>query len=308
MAGKPQSLSKGQEEEVRKIVRRRLLASGTGILLLLGSCLGISVLGAFVAVKDITEKRIARQFEEPNISALLKSVAEVQAKSIIENQVNDEVTRFKKEIGSQLVDFNKYLDELRTRYEKDYEILSKEVAVLKQRNDITRLGDLGTHKGDRQSLEKLKSIVQESPDESIKLAASAEIARIKSFWANTTKLGGRNLTGTKTDGTQIEEKDIETTELMSLMLQHQQWEIRALAAKALRKRKEKGVPDALLENVRNDQHLEVVKWAADSFAHVTGFKKRDVFSFDDLALWWKENAEEVAKKLKDPKTVTENEK
>lgn len=228
----------------------------------------------------------------------MQEVAEGQAESIIETEVKGEVSRFKQETASQMEGFNAYLDELRVRYENDYKSLSKELAVLQQRNEIARLGDLGTQAADRSAFEKLERLKEEASDDSIGFAAQAEIARVKSFWANTTRVAGQNFV--RPDGTIVKEADISTVDLMDMLLHHQKWNARALAAKALAKRKETGVPDALLLSNRQDQDLEVVRWTVDSFARVTGYEKRDVFSFDAMADWWADHAEEVNKTLTDP--------
>ena len=82
------------------------------------------------------------------------------------------------------------------------------------------------------------------------------------------------------------------------MLANNEWTVRVMAASALKNRKEKGVPDVLLNAARNDQKLDVVKEAIDSFESVTGYTSSDVFGYESAGLWWEQNRQEVESQLK----------
>ena len=142
-----------------------------------------------------------------------------------------------------------------------------------------KLGDLGTIAADRSALEELNRINRESGDASLKSAAGAEIARIKCFWIGITRLKGQEISVIELDGKEKKAKDFTTDELIQEMLSNPQWSVRALAAQALRKRKEKGVPEALIKCVKSDRNLEVVKDAMITFEGVTGYDSPDVLSF-----------------------------
>jgi len=299
MVGKPQTLSKGQTEEVVSIFRKKLFTWGLAFLTIFTGVTGLSLWGIKEQLENIAIQRIAKQFEEPNISSLMRQVAEQQSKSILKKQVNPEVTRFKNEVSSKIDEFEKYLTELKAKYEQDYASLASEVATLKKRNEIMKLGDLGTQAADRSSLEELEKISRESKDVSIKTAADSEIARIKSFWLGITRLKGRNLTK---NGETKKDEDFTTAELIQAMLSSPEWDVRDLAARALQKRKEKGVPEALMKCIKDDRNLEVVKDAMKSFEDVTGYDSPDVFSSIYIEKWWAEHGEETTAELKDSQT------
>jgi len=298
MAGKPQTLSKGQAAEVVTIFRKQLLTWGLVFLTLLTGITGLSLWAIKNRVETIAIQRIAKQFEEPHISDLMEQVAKKQAKFIIEQQVEPVVTRFKNEINNKIGEFDNYLTNLKIKYERDYETLSTEIAVLKKRNEIMKLGDLGTHAAERSALEELEKTVNESKDTSVKTAASSEIARIKAFWTRVTRLKGQEISGIGPTGNKKKEKDFTTDEIIHFMLSHPEWQIRALSAQALHKRKEKGVPTALLSCIEHDRNLEVVRDAVRSFQRVTGYDSPDVFSFEIVNTWWTEHSEEITKKFK----------
>lgn len=302
MAEKSKIFSKKQTEEVISIFRRQLLTWGIAFLAIFTSITGLSLWGIKKQVENIAIQRIANQFEEPQISSLMKQVAEQQSKSILEEEVNPEVTRFKKDVNSSITEFDSYLTELKTKYEQDYTSLSSEIAILKKRNGIMKLGDLGTEAADRSALEELEKISVESEDDSLKIAAKSEIARIKSFWSGVTRLKARSISKIKAGGEMREEEDLTTEELIEAMLSHAEWEIRALAARALGKRKEKAVAEALMKCVKNDRDLEVVKEAVKAFESVTGYESPDVFSSGYIEKWWAKYGEETILKFQDAKS------
>jgi hypothetical protein len=104
MAGKPQTLSKGQEEEVIKILRKQIIAGLIIGLALLTGITGISLWGIKIRLENKMENLVAKQFEEPRIQTVVSNVAERKAERLLSEQINPEVERFKKEIASQLSD------------------------------------------------------------------------------------------------------------------------------------------------------------------------------------------------------------
>lgn len=299
MVGKPQTFSKGQTEEVISILRKQLITWGLLFLAVFTGVTGLSLCGIKKQVERIAIQRIAKQFEEPYISGLMNQVAEQQAKSILEQQVKPEVTRFQNEVNSNIDEFDKYLTVLKAKYEQDYASLSSEVEILKKRNEIMKLGDLGTQAADRSALEELEKISLESEDASIKTAANSEIARIKSFWLKVTRLKGDKL---MENGEVKKNEDFTTAKLIQEMLSNPSWNVRGLAAQALSKRREKGVPEALMKCIKNDRNLEVVRNAMKSFENITKYDSPDIFSSDYIAEWWVEHGEETTAKLKDSQT------
>jgi HEAT repeats len=77
------------------------------------------------------------------------------------------------------------------------------------------------------------------------------------------------------------------------------WEVRAISARLLGQRQEKGVPEALLHIARTDKHLEVRKYAIESFKSITGSNVMGVFNIDGFEKWWKEHYAEVNERLAD---------
>lgn len=153
--------------------------------------------------------------------------------------------------------------------------------------------------GDVGAYEALKSYP--SDDQELAERAKAAVLAIKGFYIGKTKIKGLKLHRTKENGSQIQEDDFETSWLIQVLEQNPHWKIRARAAQLLAKRKEPGVPEALLRSMENDINLWVRKEALDSFEKVTEFKASDVFQFetDSPRRWYKMNKDKIQNRLKE---------
>jgi hypothetical protein len=104
MAGKPQTLSDGQKREVVSVLRKEVLA---GILFGLAVLTGVTGVGLWQIkqrVQSKMEQLVAKQFEEPRIQQVVRDVAADRASTLILEQINPEVARFKAEVASQLTE------------------------------------------------------------------------------------------------------------------------------------------------------------------------------------------------------------
>jgi hypothetical protein len=296
-------LSRDQENHIvtmlwHRLWRRTLKWVGWGITILVFFT-GVSLLGIYFKVTRYLETtlvtNISEQFQTPKIKNTVEEVAKNEANEILIKQVNPEVEQFKSQTGEKVKKFEDFLVELKHQYEKDYQILSNEIAKLKKRNEIAQLGDKGVLEASRDSLEELERMVENVESADIKTAAAAEIARIKIFWTGATKIKGIPLT---LYGVKLSE--LKTKALIDDLLNNNDWVVNALAAQELGNRKEKGVSEALLQCIDKNRNLEVVRDALRSFEKVTGFDSPDVFGRDLTDKWWKEHSDEVNPKMKSP--------
>ena len=113
MANKPQSLSKGQGEEVAEIVQaetKRLQAKLWHLFFVLsGSCTilafivgGVSLWGIWKSVERKMQAQVARQFEEPQIKSVVQEAATERASVLMAEQIAPEVSKFKADVAGQL--------------------------------------------------------------------------------------------------------------------------------------------------------------------------------------------------------------
>lgn len=148
MTGKPQTLSRGQEDHVVEILRKKLLFwILTGFAILAGFT-GLSLWGIMQRTQGHVEALVAKQFEEPNIQTLVREVASERSESLMSEQVGPEVKRFKSEIAQQLSNLTSLVErtrELEAKSQQHETSIQDVLTTLK-----TRLADVDTQLSDAQ--------------------------------------------------------------------------------------------------------------------------------------------------------------
>jgi hypothetical protein len=228
-------------------------------------------------LRDQVALRVDKQFRQENIQKMVEEKARERidniADKLIEKQIADKISPQMKSADEQ-------------------------IKKLKQRNEITQLGDKGIIEASRDSLEEIERISKQEESLDIMAAAKAEIYRIKSFWSHMSTVSGENLTK---EGKTIKVSELTTNDIIDTLLSNKNQKVRIIIIKEMHNRKEKGVPEALLECIKTDRNLEVVREAVQAFDIVTGFKNPDVFAYEPPQNWWKEHSAEVNARLKDRK-------
>ncbi len=121
MAGKPQTLSGGQKDEVARIIRNELLKGVLISLAILAGLTGASLWGIMKRTETEMEKLVAKQFEEPRIQEVVRQVAAELASSLMMEQITPEVNDFKAKIDNQLKELYSLvasIQELKTESQK----------------------------------------------------------------------------------------------------------------------------------------------------------------------------------------------
>jgi len=249
---------------------------------------------------------IREKFAEPKITQTLNEVAQNEAKKIIEDSLNPAVLNATIQINKKIEFFEKDIQEFKNKYDLQLENLVKEVEYLKNRKEVLRLGDEAIATGKSAPFEELENIYYTSDDKDIKMVALSEIFRVKNQFATMTRIKGVDVTYTYPQTKkEFKENDIPTEALIQGLKEAPTWQSRAKIAEILRGRKEKRVPEALLDTIKSDDYLEVRKKAMDSFESITGFTSRDIFKYDPAKQWWETNKVNVEKNLKDLQTIKE---
>jgi hypothetical protein len=152
----------------------------------------------------------------------------------------------------------------------------------------------------RSAYEELLEILNDPRDASLQLAAKSEVTRVNHAFMNSARIAGVTLSVQGTGDTNIEEPDFTTRDLIDFLIDDPDWRFRARAAQLLAEKKEIGVPEALLDVMKNDENLEVFKHAVRAFEAVTGCKGPDIFEYEYCSEWWETNSETVNEKLETP--------
>jgi len=175
--------------------------------------------------------------------------------------------------------------------------LTAEVKKLKERNEIVALADTAISEGDAASYEELKrKCIKLRPNEEMFNVAVSSLLRVKNFYAEGTRIKGVDIYRTKPDGTKLINDGLETEYLIKYLLGVKNWTWRNKAALLLGKRKQKGVPDALIIGMEDDR-LDVRRACIKSFEALTGYDNPDVLEYKFSIEWWAEHKDEWEKGL-----------
>jgi len=246
---------------------------------------------------------ITQKFAEPKIIKTFNEVAENQAQKIIFNNLKPAIQKATTTVNQKIKSFERDLGKFKKKYDSELKKLAKEVEYFKNRNVVLKLSDQALATGNAAPFEELKNIFNTSTDEDIKMIALSEIFRVKCHFATMTRIKGIDIKVTTQTGKKFKENEIPTEILIQKLKTEEVWQFRAKMAELLRSRKEKQVPEALLDAIKNDKKLEIRKRAMDSFQSVTGFTSNDVFEYEPAQKWWKQNKTNIEKKLKKLQTL-----
>ena len=203
------------------------------------------------------------------------------------------VIRLRNEAKLMVNELAIYLDSTKTEFQQKYEIVSTEVSKIKQRNLIISLRDDAIANGNRESFDRLMEMAKDSSDSIIQVAANSERLRVYTFYGGSLYFH-YELVDTLSDGT-IKRK-YTTSELINILLNDENWARRVASARLLKSQGIEGVPEALMQCIRNDRNLHVVKYAILSFASISRCKVDDLFGFDEVEECWGKNSDMIIKK------------
>jgi hypothetical protein len=278
-------------------------------------------------------QRIDREFQEPRIQELIGNVASHEAKDLLNKQIYPQVIAFQHETDLSIQKLKQLTDSLDQKYKSQYDRLSSDlsnlavrsseatkltkdltanVTLLDRRNreadelihslsstvqDLDRrkaLYDLSAKAihGDRQALTKL---ITASQQDVLGEIAVSEIERVKSFWLTVSHIKTTKLFK---DGKEVQTNQLSTCELRSSLSKSSEFQVRAVCVSQLASRRERGVPEALAEAIKGDQHLEVVRDAVISWQSLTGLVLPDVFGPpEQIEMLWKEKGDSINQTL-----------
>lgn len=113
MVGKPQTLSKGQEDHVTRLLRRKLLRWVLVCFAILAGLTGASLWGILKRAETTMENMVAKQFEEPRIRAVVTQVAAERATVLMSSEISPQVAEFKSNVADELREVEALVDKTR---------------------------------------------------------------------------------------------------------------------------------------------------------------------------------------------------
>ena len=215
----------------------------------------------------------------------------------MQRKIDPELKRLRKELSEQVVQFEKFQTMMKERLQRSYQTISNEGQRFQKRGSIFELGDAAISHMSRSAYEELLELLNDPRDASLQLAAKSEIIRVNHALMNSGRIEGVTLSAQATDDTNLEESDFTTQDLINFLIDDPDWRFRARSAQLLAEKKEIGVPEALLDAMKNDENMEVFKHAVKAFETITGCIGPDIFEYEYCSEWWEENSEAVNEKL-----------
>ncbi|MCA9405377.1 MAG: hypothetical protein KC684_02485 [Candidatus Omnitrophica bacterium] len=290
-------VSQKDKKEILELVNKQVNENLTKKVSLLATLLIIlNILGlvtTYGKIKEIVINRIAEQFKEERIRKTLQTVASDKANDIMENILNPQIDGVKEEI----ISFENYMNNMRLSFSNEYKTLAKEVEILKARNALLLLTDKAITQGDRSAYDKVQNIYRNSKDAEVSSIARAEMLKIKAFYASTNRIKSGDVIFIDEEGRSFKNGNIPTDILLKYLIGHKEVITRAKSADLLRNRKEKDVPETLIESFKNEKNLIVLKNSIQAFERVTGYENSDVFDYEKAIKWWENNRDEYYKKI-----------
>lgn len=240
-------------------------------------------------IQDITKK-------QEKLSGTIEGYRNTAQRHIADvvKSVNRQADNSRKRLKKTESDFKSKQKELNSQLLSLRKELSIQLDKLLWRDEITSLADEAISYGYRSSYENLNAILKEIKEVNKKRIVIANILRIKAFYITAARYSGTVL---NYKNVSLDLKDLSTLILTKLLLTDKPISVRVRAATYLRRRREKGVPDALIKAMKEDDRLDVVSASIRSFAKVTGYHAHDALEYKKLIKWWEKNKGEVEAKL-----------
>ncbi|MFH1479607.1 MAG: hypothetical protein ABIG92_07585 [Candidatus Omnitrophota bacterium] len=284
-------------EELKIIISRMIWKKIIFIIFILGILIGAGAYYIYNSIRGDVIRLIASQFEKEDIKDLIDEVASSEAKDILKEGILPEIANIKKDVLRETSSFKDTLEDYKIKFRDEYKTFDAEIIFLKKLNMLKKLSDKAVADGNRDSFKALQQIIDSFPEPDLMSAAKSELRNVKAFYENKSAAKGVPISHFGSDGKQVKDADMATHYLIFALRNDGDWKIRARAANLLGDRKEKGVPEILLDAAEKDISLDVLKACLLSFEKITGYEGSEVFGYEQARDWWAKNDRKINEKL-----------
>ena len=283
MTNKPQKLSKGQQDDVTRILRKKLLAWVLICFAILAGLTGASLLGIMKRTEKKMEALVAKQFEEPRIQAVVSEVAAEMASTLMTEQIMPEVARFKTEVAKK----NEIAEEKLKILDNSIAKASVTLDELESVTEYTKTV-IAAQNDDRKALDKLKKW---SEDKNDPFSSKAAQAWHTIFESHNELMYISNLTVPWNEGV-----DPSKFLLPELIQQYKGAPVQLRPALLEYIWKRDDIPkvdrlDFMIETMKHDSSLTAVEYAGRHFTAGTELKIKPS-AVEYLVPWWDEHRQE----------------
>ncbi len=165
-----------------------------------------------------------------------------------------------------------------------------ELVLLKERNRLTGYADEAIATAARTSYEKLWAALEDPRLVNLVHAARSEILRVQNYYLSGSRLEQYQISVADyyPDLPNLRDTQLKDDQLIALLSNSKNpWQVRMKSANLLGQRRSTAVGDALVNAIKKDNNLDVVKESTFSFEQMTGYRAR-IFETASLDAWWKQ--------------------
>lgn len=257
--------------EIKKATLKNLVGWIFLGLSIIGALAGYGLLQIYWGLQTLVTNRIASQFEEPRISAILTEVAENRASKIIEDRLTPAINEAKETIKNLEEQLRQDVVNIRISFEKELAELRHQAEIQKQVREIQRLKfyTLATCDYSGINYNKLENYLQTENDLDVRSAVLAarsdifhELVYKKFPWT-------LDLNIQLPDGSTVPMHTLDADGLINA-LKHKIYLHRGAAVSLLGERRQCNIPEALLETINSDESLCVRVEAMRTYNKISG--------------------------------------
>jgi len=176
---------------------------------------------------------------------------------------------------------------------------NEEYSYLSKRNKITELGDMAISTAKTEYYEEIKKYIASKEQQRIYNAAKSELMRVDFFFfVNISDYSLSELEGlvyTTQEGKTIKGFDIPSKGLIEIFYKSKDVREKICTLLMLDSHKEEGVPEFLLEVVRNSNDMRIRHTALRSFQILVGNFPENRFDYKENELLWEKHQKEFYK-------------
>lgn len=307
MAGRPQTFTKGQEREIKAVVRNQLLVGTIAFVTLLSGVTGLSLWGIKVRLEKKLEALVADQFRNENVQRTVERAAGAEASRLLAKSVEPNIRSFQSKIDDVATRVDRRSQEIEGVVEKtkkaasDIESLRGELARLKERNDLTALADVAISQGDVEAYRKLERMTSSLEKDEARNAALAELFRVYqaySMFSGVSRTAGIQLNVPAINSHKLKEEELDVDELLPLLNEPDplaRAKVGQLISKKGPKLKSFKTSEAVYKALKNETHLEAYKVLGGLLAQVTGQEAAGKLDKRETVDWYEKNRDRLRK-------------
>jgi phage shock protein A len=311
MAGRPQSFTKGQQQEIKAVIRNQLLVGTLAFITVISGVTGLSLWGIKVRLERRLETLVADQFKNENVQKTVERAASTEASDLLAKSVEPNIKSFQSKIDDVTTRVDRRsqeVDEMAKRTKKaaaDIESLRGELARLKERNDLSALADVAISQGDVEAYRKLERMTGSLEKDEARNAALSELFRVYqaySIFSGVSRTARIELNVPTINSHKSKEEELEVNELLPLLSEPDpltRAKVGQLISKKGPKLRSFTTSEAVYEVLKKETHLEAFKVLGAVLAQVTGHEADGKLDKREIINWYEKNRDQLRKEDSD---------